>query len=755
MTSDAATVLRAVAGLGVAVSLDEALLALRSAGSELLLSGSGFVVVEGRVHLARPEGLAGAECLVGDGSAGVWEVHDLHIDGKDVGPAVVLGLPGHHLVWAGIPEGAELLVERVAPLEALGRAALQRIERAQRRKERIARRLDGSEALVVALVESTIDPVWVLDDELNLTTFNRAFVDLMIENYSLEPCVGMSLDHLPEPHRSRHGRIYRRVLRKGATRIDWSTPDRSRVFDVSLHPIQVEQSNVGIAVYCRDVTEARRSQALLARALEDAEGANRAKSAFLAQMSHEIRTPLNAIVGLTDLTLGSGLTDHQRDLLTKVKTNSNALLHLVSGILDFSRIEAGEMDIRATPMDFARMVVDAVDMLRHRAGQRGLELVVEIEDGFPTRVMGDEHRLRQVLVNLVENALKYTDEGRVDVTVGLEDHNITMSVSDTGWGIPEEEQLRIFERFHRAEGVQHVAGVGLGLAITLDLVQRMDGTIEIESEAGAGTTFHVTFPLDVVRWEEGPGATRTDLRRLGRCLEVLVVDDGPDNLDVTTALLERVGHRVTPRSSGLQALEAVKARRFDLVLMDVHMPAPDGPETSRRLRAAGFTEPIVALTAHARPEVAAQCRAAGMDGFLTKPVRAATLEEEVLRFSRNPRVLVVDDSPEARLLLRLWLQRAGVDVVEAAGIEDALALAVGPYDAFLVDHDLFDGTGPDLVQQLGERGYRVPYAAISSTDRATLAEEWPDADTQITKPFTQDAVLNATSLLLRKRFAEG
>ena len=302
--------------------------------------------------------------------------------------------------------------------------------------------------------------------------------------------------------------------------------------------------------------------------------------------------------------------------------------------------------------------------------------------------------------------------------------------------------------------MQHVAGVGLGLAITLDLVQRMDGTIEIESEPGAGTAFHVTLPLEVVRWDQQPDRTRNDLRRLGRCLEILVVDDGPDNLAVTVALLERVGHRVTPARSGAEAHAAVAQTNFDLVLMDVHMPPPDGLVTARALRDAGFSAPIVALTAHARPEVAAECREAGMDGFLTKPVPAATLEEEVLRFCRPPRVLAVDDSPEALLLLQLWLERAGVEVVQATGVASALELAVGPYDAFLLDQELGDGTGRDLAEALAARGYRVPVGAISGHDRERLDAEWPEADVRVSKPLTQDKVLEATSALLRQRFAK-
>ncbi len=757
-------ILRAVAGLSEAGDAETVLRTVLSVGSELLLAGS-TMLVEGQVVTAsQPEALVGARLQGMDageqgGAVSATEALAIRVGSEEptpLGPAVTLQLAGRILVFAGLPEVDERHEALLEPLLDMGRTALMAVDRRLRRQERVAKRLEGSEAMVVALVESTRDPVWVLDESLVLRAFNRAFVELMETGFGLTPKMHTTLESLPEPHRTRHDKLYRRCLRKGPLRIDWTTPDRSRVFDVDLNPIQVGGQNVGVSVYCRDVTEVRRAAALLERAKDEAEQANRAKSAFLAQMSHEIRTPLNAIVGLIELILQEDAPLSTDALLQSVKANSSSLLHLVSGILDFSRIEAGQIEIRAAPMDFEAMVTDVLGMLRPRAEDRGLTLELEVGSGFPDRVRGDESRLRQVVVNLVENALKYTTVGTVCVTVVQDDDEVVLTVEDTGPGIPLEEQGRIFERFHQLArvGVSEVgptSGVGLGLAITRELVQRMGGSIGVDSRVGEGTTFDVRLPLPVVR--PAPGhPTSTGRRRLVRRCRVLVVDDSVDNRAVTAALLERVGHTVVQAASGQEALDEVErseraGRDVEFVLMDVHMPGLDGLETARRLRESGFTAPIVALTAHATNAVAASCRQVGMDGFLTKPVPAATLEETVLEYGRGVRALVVDDSRESRLILRAWLSRAGVEVVEAGTVEAALDQP-GPVDVLLVDHSLPDGTGAMLVDRLRDAGVDAPFVAISGHDATTIAEIWPDASRYVCKPFTEEAVLAAIEAAL-------
>jgi len=744
--------LRSVATLGGAVHADEVVTAVCRAGSALLLSGSAMVVAEQIVIEARPVGLVGAK-VSGIGEEGpVVAVSDLVLDGHSVGPGVALEIAGRVLVWAGLPAVESVHLDLLRPLVDIAGVAFEQVDRRMRRQERVARRLDGTEAMMVALIGGTSDPVWAVDTQLRLTAFNPAFVEMMRADFGLELQLGDGFDGLPEPHRTRHERTYRRVLRKGSLRIDWTTPDRSRVFDVKLQTIRVGDENTGVAVYCRDVSETRRAAGLLRRAKDEAEQANRAKSAFLAQMSHEIRTPLNAVVGLTELLFDTELDPEQWAMLARVKSNSSALLHLVSGILDFSSIEAGRVEIKVAPIDLSSLVVDAVDMLRPQARQAGLELVLEVEEGFPARVMGDADRLRQIVVNLVENALKYTDAGRVDVSLGFHEQRMELVVEDTGRGIEDSEQARIFDRFHRVDGSRTVAGAGLGLAITTELIARMGGQIEIESTPDIGTQFHVHLPLEVVRWERP--ASRTDRRRLIRSLRVLVVDDSADNRQVTVALLQRVHHRVVEADGGQAAIEAVRRGSFDVVLMDVHMPELDGLEAARRIRAEGIELPIVALTAHATVGVSEDCRAAGMDGFLTKPVSAATLEEEVLRFSRPPRVLVVDDSTEARMILRAWLEQAGVEVVEAADLRSARERCSGPLDVFLLDLELPDGAGGEFAAELLDRGYRAPAIAISGHSEAEIAARWPRFCSAITKPFERQRVLDVVAEGLRQGSVE-
>jgi PAS domain S-box-containing protein len=411
------------------------------------------------------------------------------------------------------------------------------------------------------------------------------------------------------------------------------------------------QGYLGIA---SDITERKRVQDELVRAKEAAEAASRAKAEFLARVSHEIRTPMNGVIGMTDLALQTKLDAEQRDYLEMAQSSARGLLHVINDLLDLSRIEARRLTLESIEFDLHYWVGRVIKELGHRAREKNLSLGLTIPENLPRRVVGDPYRLQQVVINLVSNALKFTERGTVSVAAVLEREagdfvEVAFSVADTGVGIPAEKQDLIFEAFLQAEEAttRKFGGTGLGLAICSQLVGMMGGRIWVDSTLGRGSTFHFTACFqradsasEVVAPiadgvlgglpsfdAPGPGSERTV--RFERPLRVLVAEDNVVNRAVARAILERAGHSVCLVEDGQAALGALSRERFDLVLMDVQMPNIDGLEATRRLREAerlGATRiPVIAVTAQAQKGDRERCLAAGMDGYVSKPLEQSRL----------------------------------------------------------------------------------------------------------------------------------
>ena len=523
-------------------------------------------------------------------------------------------------------------------------------KRVEAEQAKLDQRLRDQQFYTRSLIESSIDPIITTDPAGFITDVNKQMEALT--GSTRDELIGSPFkSHFTDPERADAG--IKLVLRdKKVTDFELTAINRDgkkTVVSYNATTIYDRQRKLqGVFAAARDITESKLVEAELHQARAAAESASQTKSDFLASMSHEIRTPVNSIIGVAALLSKTALDPEQRKYVDIFSRAGENLLLLINDILDLSKVEASQLDLEKTEFSVIELVEKTIEMLSVRAEQKGLALIYQISPSTPVNLVGDPTRLQQVLLNLLGNAIKFTEKGEVSLYVSPDGDScapgaLRFKISDTGIGIPSGKLSHVFERFTQADSstTRRYGGTGLGLTISRRLVELMAGRIWVESTPGKGSIFSFAAPLEI-----GTGAHRTVAAHLDagvggplRALNILLVEDYPDNRTITIAYLAHTPYRVEIAENGAIAFEKFVAGDFDLVLMDRQMPVMDGLTATRAIRAwesdnGRKPTPIIALTAAALKGDREKCVEAGCTAYLTKPIKQDVLLQAIRDFSR-------------------------------------------------------------------------------------------------------------------------
>ena len=506
-----------------------------------------------------------------------------------------------------------------------------------------------SDAMSKGILTSSLDAIICIDSKSRVIESNHAAS--VVFGWSQEELKGCSISDtiIPEKYREAHQQGMAHYLATGVApvlgqRLELEAVNKEgRLFPIEISISAVESGDESFfAAYIRDLTTAKALEAEQQLAHKQAEQSSEAKTRFLATMSHEIRSPLNAIMAMNSLLLETTLNDEQLEIANTVNDGSKALMSLLNDILEFSKVESGQLQLKNDWFDMRQSVERIVNLLAHQAENGQVSVTIAFADALYPFYFGDETRIRQILINLLSNALKFTSRGHVivELTPAQDGNGIELSVSDSGIGISDEQQLIIFDEFTQVESHDNrrFGGTGLGLSITMRLARLMQGDIRVESELGKGSLFTVTLPLEGSRSVPGAPESETGdtsiLPNPGQ-FRLLLAEDSSTNRAVIKSVLGKIGLNLDTVNNGAEAVNAAEAQPFDLILMDLAMPEMDGIEATRAIRSGqGVNRDtrIVAITANAFGEDRERCFAVGMNDFVTKPINIASFRRDITRW---------------------------------------------------------------------------------------------------------------------------